>query len=310
MVTILDNEAHPIDLTTKQDIEKAILSENSSKFQQSFQTPFYTGPLSIDFGYKALTSAASQVLLGVYNPPTDTDDITKQYLKQLEFPASLKQEHYKAATKAYKISLDEHIAFWKRAKEDTSCFPCELSFATMKAGAQDKVIAEVDCLAANIPLKGGFSPASWQHATDVMIPKKSGVTLLSGLRTIVLFPVDCNYVFKFIGRQMMKQAESLGALAPEQYGSRKHHKAIDLAACKTLTYDLLQQLKRPGALCCNDAKSCYDLIGHSQASLSMQRVGVPKAAVDCMFSTLQLAKHYVHTGLGDSIRYYTGISFA
>jgi hypothetical protein len=179
----------------------------------------------------------------------------------------------------------------------------------MKAGAQDDIISEVDCIAAQIPLKGGFAPEAWQYATDVMIPKKSGVTLLSGLRTIVLFPVDCNYVFKFIGRQMMRQAEDVGALAPEQYGSRKHHKAIDLATCKTLTYDVIRQLKRPGAICSNDAKSCYDLIGHAQASLSMQRVGVPKSAVSCMFSTLQLAKHFVRTGFGDSVGYYSGVSF-
>jgi hypothetical protein len=103
-----------------------------------------------------------------------------------------------------------------------------------------------------------------------MIPKTSGVTLLSGLRTIILFPVDANYVFKYIGRVMMKEAEKCNALAPEQFGSRKGHRAIDLATCKTLTYDLLRQLKRPGAICSNDAKSCYDLIGHTQASLSMQ----------------------------------------
>jgi hypothetical protein len=118
------------------------------------------------------------------------------------------------------MSLSDHKKFWKGAKENTSCYPCALSFATMKAGAKDEVIAEMDFLAAQIPLQGGFSPDSWQRATDVMIPKKSGVTLLSGLRTIVLFPVDCNYVFKFIGKEMMKRAESLGALAPEQYGSR------------------------------------------------------------------------------------------
>ncbi len=37
-----------------------------------------------------------------------------------------------------------------------------------------------------------------------MILKKSGNTLLNALRTIVLFPVDCNYAFKHIGREMMK----------------------------------------------------------------------------------------------------------
>jgi hypothetical protein len=132
---------------------------------------------------------------------------------------------------------------------------------------------------------------------------------LSGLRTIVLFPVDCNSVFKFIGKEMMKRTKTLGALAPEQFGSRKYHKAIDLAACKTLTYDILRQLKRPGAICCNNAKSCYDLIGHSQASLSMQQVGVPWVAVDCMFTTLQSAMHFVRTSYGDSVGYYIGLSF-
>jgi hypothetical protein len=41
----------------------------------------------------------------------------------------------------------------------------------MKVGATNNTIAEVDCLAAQIPLQGGFSPAAWQNAIDVMIPK-------------------------------------------------------------------------------------------------------------------------------------------
>ncbi len=105
---------------------------------------------------------------------------------------------------------------------------------------------------------------------------------------------------------MMKVAERTNSLALEQYGSRKAHRAIDLAVNKTLTNDLLRQLKRPGAICSNDAKSCYDLIGHSQASMAMQRNGVPKAAVDCLFSTLQCATHHVRTGYGDSQTSYGG----
>jgi hypothetical protein len=109
-----------------------------------------------------------------------------------------------------------------------------------------------------------------------MLMKKSGVTDISGLRTIVLFPVDCNFAFKHVGRAMMPVAEKTKALAPEQYGSRRGHKVIDLAVNKVLAFDILRQLKRAGAICSNDAKSCYDFIGHTQASLSMQRVGVPK----------------------------------
>jgi len=136
--------------------------------------------------------------------------------------------------------------------------------------------------------------------------KKSGITDLAGLRTIVLFPVDCNYAFKHVGREMMKVAESTKSLAPEQYGSRKQHKAIDLAVNKALTFDILRQLKWAGAICSNDAKSCYDLIGHTQASLSMQRVGAPKTFINCLFSTLQDAVYKVHTGFGDSKAHYGG----
>ncbi len=105
---------------------------------------------------------------------------------------------------------------------------------------------------------------------------------------------------------MMKIAEATNSLAPEQYGSRKQHCAIDLAVNKALTYDLLRQLCRPGAICSNDARSCYDLIGHSQASIAMHRLGIPKQVVDCLFSTLQDATHQVRTGYGDSSLTYGG----
>lgn len=136
--------------------------------------------------------------------------------------------------------------------------------------------------------------------------KKSGVTDLSGHRTIVLFPVDCNFAFKHVGREMIKVVEITGSLAPEQYGSRKRHKAIDLAVNKAITFDILRQLERSGAICSNDAELCYDLIGHTPASLSMQRVGVPKNIINCLFSTLQEAIHKVRTDFGDSKAHYGG----
>jgi hypothetical protein len=63
---------------------------------------------------------------------------------------------------------------------------------------------------------------------------------------------------------------------------------------------------KPGAKCSNDAKSCYNLIGHAHASTAMQCQGVPQAAVDCLFTTLQEATHQVRTGYGDSVEFYGG----
>jgi hypothetical protein len=109
-----------------------------------------------------------------------------------------------------------------------------------------------------------------------------------------------------VGRSMMYMAEKAKVLAPEQYGSQKFHCTTNLAVNKVLTYDLMRQLKRPGAVCSNDAKSCYDLIGHTVASLAMQRMGVPKAVVDCLFTMLQSGIHEVRTGYGDSEVLYGG----
>jgi hypothetical protein len=141
-----------------------------------------------------------------------------------------------------------------------------------------------------------------------MILKKSGITFIQNLHTIVLFPVDCNYVFKHIGRCIMSNAEWSNALASEQYGSHKRHRATNLATNKALSYDLFRQLRRPGAVCSNDAKS-YDLIGHTTASLAMLRMGVTSQAVDCMFTTIQEAAHQVQTGFGDSGSTYGGTAW-
>jgi hypothetical protein len=97
----------------------------------------------------------------------------------------------------------------------------------VKAGSFNNYIAEVDCLSTCIPLSSGYAPKRWKKCVDVKILKKAGLTHLSSLRTIVLFPVDCNYAFNFIGREMMKKAEQGMALAPEQYGSHHHHQVID-----------------------------------------------------------------------------------
>jgi hypothetical protein len=139
-----------------------------------------------------------------------------------------------------------------------------------------------------------------------MIQKKSNLTDVDSLRTICLFEVDANYCFKHIGRAMMKNVEHHKTMAKEQYGSRKRHRAIDLAVNKVLTNDILRQAKCTGAICSNDAKSCYDLIGHAQASICMQRQGVPKAAIQCLFSMLQDATHFVRTAYGDSSITYGG----
>jgi len=235
-------------------------------------------------------------LAGLYESNHDIDGKILDVIAQWQMPQAVRA----LGPLKMELALEKYINFWKKAKEDISCYPSALSFSTMKAGAHDPYIAFLDCSMTSIPLQYGFAPKRWKFCLDVMLLKKSGITDLLGLRTIGLFPVDSNFAFKHVGRAMMALAEKTKSLAPEQYGSRKRHKAINLAVNKALTFDILRQLKLSGAKCSNDAKSCYDLIGHTQASLSMQRVGVPKNIINCLFTTLQEAVHTVKTGFGDS----------
>ena len=133
-----------------------------------------------------------------------------------------------------------------------------------------------------------------------MLEKKAGNFRVDKLRAILLFEVCFNDQNKQIGRAMMYHTEDMAMLAPEQFGSRKRLSAIEHCVNKRLTFDLWRQKKRPGALCANDAKSCYDRIVHSVASLCMQRVGLPIGPIICMFTTIQNLHHHIRTIYGDS----------
>ena len=112
---------------------------------------------------------------------------------------------------------------------------------------------------------------------------------------------------KHVGRSMLANAERLGIIPPEVYGSRRNHRAIECVLHKVLTADLSRQCRVPLALCSNDAVSCYDRIIHSVASLCMQRLGVPKNQCHLLFGTLQQVEHYVRTTYGDSATGYAGV---
>ena len=72
---------------------------------------------------------------------------------------------------------------------------------------------------------------------------------------------------------------------------------------KRLTYDILRQLRQPGALCSNDAKSCYNRVVQSIACMAYRRLGIPAPPVISMLTTIQNMKHHIRINYGDSSFY-------
>jgi hypothetical protein len=93
-------------------------------------------------------------------------------------------------------------------------------------------------------------------------------------------------------------------LAPEQFGSRNRYSAIAQALNKRLLFDYIRVNHHPTCWVFTDAKSCYDRIVHTPASLALQRMGLSKEVVSSLFTTIAKMKHYIRTGLGDSIMSY------
>jgi hypothetical protein len=171
-------------------------------------------------------------------------------------------------------------------KEQTSAGPSGTTFAHFIAGSTDPIIAVFDATMRDIPYRTGMSPSLWRHGTNVMLQKKKDSVRVDALRAILLYEAAFNASNKTLGMVMMYYAELLKVIAKEQYCSRWAHCSVDQVLNRGITSDIVHQMKIPAAICSNDAKSCYNRIVHSIASLSMQRVKVPPGPIICMFSTI------------------------
>jgi hypothetical protein len=287
---------------TKITVEDACIRENSARFSQTEGTPAMLSPLLDDLGYLADTDQAEDILHGTYVVPDGTDQYAAKLIAELRMPDSIKHGN---ATSQY-VSTQEHVSGWKKQKEGISADPDGLTFSHYKAAAQDDYLAQFDATLRSLPYQHGFVPAAWVPTTDVEILKKAGVYDVEKMRTILLMNAEFNMNNKKLGRDTMHNAETHGTIAREQYGSRKNHRSITAALNKRLTMDVLRQRRQAGALCSNDAKSCYDRVVHNVASLSMRRQGAPKNACKCMFWTLQKAVHKIRTAFGVSTKTHGG----
>jgi hypothetical protein len=283
-------------MTSKADMEQAIMKENESKFLQAMDTPFMQPPLLGDFGYLGIGPNAAAVMNGTYDIPDKVDPYTRKFIKQLAMEQTIKQD---LPICTY-FTTAEWKQSWQNAKERTLAASEFLHFGHFKAGSTNDIIANFEATMANIPILSGYVPRCWFKAVDCMLLKKPGEYHVDKHCTIVLFDPEANHAFKFLGCTVMAHAEKHDQLPEEQYGSRKGKTAIAHALNKRLSYNIMRQMKIAGSICSNDAKSCYDRILHLVTSLCLKRLGLPEGAIVCMFTTLQNLEHTVRTVYGDS----------
>jgi hypothetical protein len=292
-----------IEVDNKETMENILCDQLSLRFQQAHSTPFATLPLLQLIGPFGTGPGAQQILDGTFHCPDELDQWTKKLLPHLRYTTSAALVHTK-----FPMIFDPitHRDGWLKMKEHTSPGFSSLSFAQFKAAASDNTLCELDTIMASLPYQHGFSPSRWQHGIDVMLQKEKGNFLVDKLRAILLYEADFNQNNKRFGRDLMILAEEHGDLAIEQFGSRRGMSAVDQSLNKALTFDIWRQLRATGALCSNDAKSCYDRILHNFASICLQRLGAPIAPILSMFTSIQHLSHHIRTIHGVSEQSFSG----
>ena len=95
-------------------------------------------------------------------------------------------------------------------------------------------------------------------------------------------------------------------IAKEQYGSRKRHRAVEVILNSRLVDNILRIKRKPGIICSNDARSCYNRIVHLIFAVCLRRLGVHPNPIKSTVETLQALEHHIRTEFGDSSKSYKG----
>jgi hypothetical protein len=303
MVITQDAEDNKIEHFTEKAIVRECLLENKAKYTQCYPTPMLQEPMLSEIGFLGFNSNSGNILQGTYQPPEELDYLTEAFLGELKKPAEMVLNSCPDT-----IPVEEHQQAMKKVKEKTSSGLSGLHYGLWKANAEIPALAAIDATMREIPYKTGYVLKRWKKGLDVELCKEPGNFNLERLRTIVLLEADYNTNCKKIGRDTLKSAEALSKdpafIAPEQYGSQKQHRAAEVCLNMRLVDDILRQTRRAGAICSNDAKSCYDRIVHSVLSICLQRIGMRENPIRSTLATLQQLQHHIRTAFGDSEEYY------
>lgn len=302
LVDTYDSNGQIKTLTDKVEIAAACQVECIARLQQTQPTPFLQPPLCHHFASFEDNEHVEALLQGTYTPPPGTDKYTKILLKYFKQDNTVARQGPIPNT----WTVSDYARSWKCKRESTSSGDSSLHFGHFKAVAEDINIMTVHAEIANICTMSGYSLPRWLRSLDVMIPKKIDSHFADKLRLINLMEPCFNHQNGLHSRRVMYRAEQDQQIAMEQFGSRKHHSAIDHALNKVLTFDYLRLLKRPGIIVANDAKSCYDRIVLMTAYLALRRLGMQPAAIASMFNTIQHMKHFTRTAFGTSEASYGG----
>ena len=283
-------------------MESILMETNKDKFTHANATPFMQAPLKDIVGLDGLTVAADSILLGTFEIPAGIDKGAEDFIKAVRMDDNLRD----AGLFSPDITTEEHISYWKKARESTQSSFSGLHFGFYKTTTLCQKLAHTAATFARIPFCTGYSPWRFRGDLNVSVIKEPDNNRPEKQRTIHLLEANFSEGAKIIySKRMLNNARTYNQIPEEQY-ARKGGKSIDAVLHKVLVYDYMRMNRMPGVCFSSDLMNNYNRMTHSAGSLAMRTLGVPINALRCLTRSLQGMRHHVRTAYGDSNTFYSG----
>ena len=150
-----DGQGGRTEMTTKAEMERALLTENERWFNQAQDTPFMQQPLFDLVGKLGVEPVVQDILDGSFIAPTNADNYALLLLEQCRRLLPPQGQ----PTVEWKLDPVDFRKSWRCARETTASGPSGVTFAHFKAGAYDDMVSHFDFIMAELPFRSGLSPA-------------------------------------------------------------------------------------------------------------------------------------------------------
>ena len=198
--------------STKEEVEHAIMKENSNRFRLACTSPTLEGNLYHELGPSG-------------EGPLSRDILTSQELLQNRPEVKEIFELFSQSSRNFissKISTEQWIEHWKHTNERTASSLSGLHFGHYKAHTVMREIAEIKCKLVNLALASGQPLLRWTKGVSVMLEKVAGNINVQKLRAILLLEADFNAMHKIIfNNRLMPRIEADNAIPMEVIGGRR-----------------------------------------------------------------------------------------
>ena len=301
-VQITTDEGEVECYTLRHEVEQVIANVNEKKYHQTEGgSQLLTPEFLEDLGQYGEGPEVDKILSGNYRPSENASQATKDFLEACKVPREYTEPEEIHPDPVQRFQ--DFVHSWKIRRESTMTYNQHVGH--YKAACQHPHLSWCLFLRHEIPVISGYSPKRHRRCIDLAILKSSGDFNINKQRTLGILDSEFNHMNRDTGRQAMRLALQRDEIAVEQY-SRPKRSALDHALNRVLTFDHFKYSRKPYCMASCDLEGCYDRIIHNAAAIALMRVGVPKAKVFSMFSSIQKMIHKIRTVYGDSDISYGG----